>query len=520
MSKRRSPLSHFKQEGLTKIKSDAHFDKHFENLLAWIEQDSSNRTFPFEGGNETRKAKSENSIAEFGRIYLPHYLRKASAPFHASWEKTARICGQPMLIEAFREAGKSTFFSFLDVLHAICFERAKFVLLGAYTVERAEMFSSRILAELLANQRLSTDFGDLIEGAGSAQGLFKAGGTTVQAISIGQNVRGLVAGPYRPDFVRLDDIQGRKSAHNRKIVEEQVRWIVMDLIPALEEGYNLKIVATQVAPRDVVQLLREGGSERTSIKNLRTPLLDKEGRSVWPEQYSGKRIASLQKTLGRRAFNQEYLLQVASDDEGKLQVDWFRYYEPSDIRGKQYRFVLSASDLGSYKTSSRHDYKATVILGINHGTEIDVLAARLKRETPNQFIKSLYELAAIWEPQTMYWEDNGQQSIMQDLFLIEAEKRGHYLPLKPLTNNQNKESRIEGTLFPLIENCRIFFHPQDAMQKLLIEQLLDFPDGAHDDGPDALEMAVRMGLRLLKSGRGTLPRTIIKRQSSALLRHY
>jgi hypothetical protein len=29
--------------------------------------------------------------------------------------------------------------------------------------------------------------------------------------------------------------------------------------------------------------------------------------------------------------------------------------------------------------------------------------------------------------------------------------------------------------------------------RLLIEQLRDFPCGDHDDGPDALEMAVRLG---------------------------
>jgi hypothetical protein len=33
--------------------------------------------------------------------------------------------------------------------------------------------------------------------------------------------------------------------------------------------------------------------------------------------------------------------------------------------------------------------------------------------------------------------------------------------------------------------------------RLLVEQLRDFPCGAHDDGPDALEMAIRLAEEVL-----------------------
>ena len=516
-------------------KNEREFDKQWEALLNRIARESS---APFGAGSlppDTRRRMAKDSIDFFGRTYLPHYMGKPNAGFHRKWEKIARIQREPVLIEAFREAGKSTFFTFLDVIHAILFARAHYILIGAYTVERAQMFSSRILAELIANQRIAADFSPsdgnptLEDDARGAVALFKAYGATVQAISIGQNPRGLIAGPYRPDFVRLDDIQSRRSAQNRKIVEENARWLMMDLLPALAEDYNFKIVATQVAERDLVQLLREGNPEQAAVRACRTPLLNKNGVSIWPQQFPAKRVARMQKSMGRRAFAQEYLLQAVSNEDGKLQAAWLRYYDPAALAGpaainsKPYQIIVSASDLGGYKTTNKHDFKATVVIGINitdGGPEIDVLSARIVRETPSQFLRSLYEMYSIWEPKTMFWEDNGQQSIMQELFLQEAEKRGQYLPLKPITNTQNKESRIEGTLFPLIENCHLFFHPQNGMQKKLIEQLLDFPDGAHDDGPDALEMAVRWGLRTLKRGKNALPRVIVQRESANFLRNY
>ena len=51
----------------------------------------------------------------------------------------------------------------------------------------------------------------------------------------------------------------------------------------------------------------------------------------------------------------------------------------------------------------------------------------------------------------------------------------------------------------MVESGSILFMKDDQPctnkvqgQKALIDQLIQFPKGAHDDGPDALEMAVRM----------------------------
>ena len=53
-----------------------------------------------------------------------------------------------------------------------------------------------------------------------------------------------VHGQYRPDYVRMDDIQSRKRAKSRKFVRETIEWITQDLIPALDENYSAVIVAT------------------------------------------------------------------------------------------------------------------------------------------------------------------------------------------------------------------------------------------------------------------------------------
>jgi predicted phage terminase large subunit-like protein len=52
-------------------------------------------------------------------------------------------------------------------------------------------------------------------------------------------------------------------------------------------------------------------------------------------------------------------------------------------------------------------------------------------------------------------------------------------------------------LSPYISRRRIRFMRRSAGVRLLIEHLMDFPNGSHDDGPDALEMALRKATELL-----------------------
>jgi predicted phage terminase large subunit-like protein len=58
-----------------------------------------------------------------------------------------------------------------------------------------------------------------------------------------------------------------------------------------------------------------------------------------------------------------------------------------------------------------------------------------------------------------------------------------------LKNTIKKEYRID-SIEPLLAAGQFVFRDSPGC-KLLVDQLGEFPRGDHDDGPDALEMAVR-----------------------------
>src|SRR5687767_10330006 len=63
--------------------------------------------------------------------------------------------------------------------------------------------------------------------------------------------------------------------------------------------------------------------------------------------------------------------------------------------------------------------------------------------------------------------------------------------LCPLDNRLNKQVRIR-RLTPWLARREIRFKANSPGARLLVEQLRDFPNADHDDGPDALEIALRV----------------------------
>jgi predicted phage terminase large subunit-like protein len=89
---------------------------------------------------------------------------------------------------------------------------------------------------------------------------------------------------------------------------------------------------------------------------------------------------------------------------------------------------------------------------------------------------------------TVVIEANGCQDYLADQLENEAVKRKIPINLERIKyHGASKEQRI-GSLKPFINVGTISFNKDD---RAFLEQMRVFPYGEHDDGPDAMEMAVR-----------------------------
>lgn len=101
-------------------------------------------------------------------------------------------------------------------------------------------------------------------------------------------------------------------------------------------------------------------------------------------------------------------------------------------------------------------------------------------------------------------ETNQFQSLLADEMDRRAVEMNMMFSIFGFNNTTNKLVRIR-SLTQYFAKRRIRFKGGSRGAQLLVEQLRDFPLGDHDDGPDALEMAIRLAAELLHRVREPAP---------------
>lgn len=501
-----------------KIKTLREFEKNWDLFAQEIQNRDLSSFSNKPEDKEKRISLSKTSVIEFGKIYFPEYFSDESAPFHKEWDALTSKENELFMVEASRGFGKSTFFTFVDIIHGFLFEISHFTIISSYNEDKSKIFTARVLLELLYNPRINADFkyNFTKKDTGDIQINKNGFRFCLKAISIGQNARGEVFFNHRPDKAVIDDIQDRKRAKSKKFVRNCIEWIMLDLIPALNpKNYTAKIIGTPLNKKCVISELKKGSETRKPIKCYSYPAI-KNDKSQWESRFSLKLLNAIKESIGTLFFNQEYLLIPISIDEEIFKEEWIKFYNNNDIENTSFEIILSFTDSS---LTAKGDYKATVLIGVKEG-KYYILSARIRRETVSKMIDGMYSMYKEDKPVLMYYEDytdrTNNKSIIKEAFETKELEYNFNLPLKAVKNSINKEARIEGTLTSIFENGKILFNKNDKDQEILIEQILSFPDGKNDDGLDALEGAVRFASEYTRK-LGSLPKVLkIIRQSKIL----
>jgi predicted phage terminase large subunit-like protein len=146
------------------------------------------------------------------------------------------------------------------------------------------------------------------------------------------------------------------------------------------------------------------------------------------------------------------------------------------------------------------DYSAFVLLAVDMAGVLHVQANLARRPVP-QIVADGVALVAEFRPDALGVEANQFQELLAgELQTALAESGLSYVPLWTISNNTDKQVRIR-QLSPYLSRRRMRFKSGCAATRMLVEQLRDFPIGDHDDGPDALEMAVRLASAIEQGAR-------------------
>jgi predicted phage terminase large subunit-like protein len=469
----------------------------------------------------------------WGRALLPHHFAKAPSAMHewlgAQLDSFRAHRGTKVNVVGPRGSAKSTIATLCYVLRAAVEGWEPYIWIVSDTIPQAQRHLENVKAELTGNRLLATAYPQST-GRGPTwriDFIELPNGIAIEALSTGQRLRGRRKNEHRPSLIIADDLQNDShiaSATQRDLSRE---WFHGSLLPAGDKRTNVVNLATALHREALaIQLLEAPGwtsrrfaaietwptnmdlwSEWESIyADAENPNAKQDAREfyevfqsdmdagavvLWPAEEDLYTLMQMRVESGRTAFERE---KQGSPVDPEL-CEFPDAYFGDDIwfdawpEGLAVRAI--ALDPSKGRDARRGDYSAYALVGIDRAGLIYVEADMARRPTP-QMVADGAALCLRFRPDAFGVEANQFQELLCGEFAAEFARQGmgHILPAA-IHNHEHKLVRIR-RLGPWLSQHRVRFLARNTPTRLLVDQLRDFPVGAHDDGPDALEMALRL----------------------------
>ena len=469
--------------------NDKDFIKQFEELRSWIRNSVDVFKDDSPESKEIRLAKAEKDKVYFAKTYFPHYCEDEFADIHKEMFDLSDTCMTPVVIAGARELAKSTVISFFDEMHKTCFKKNKFTIFICDTQETAASeFLLPIKAELEENPRLLNDFGEQKTSLNKMDDFVTRSGKRFLALGPKMGAKGKKHKSSRPDRIIIEDFENQNSPKKKSILKRRLKFILTDLMKSVNsKKWQVIFIGNYFSKKTIIHMLLTEDKYKYWIRKIYPALIETNGKlkSAWESRLPLKQLL-IEQEEDSSTFRTERL-QKPDDEEAVIKEEWIQYYEYDEIS----KLDLCLLPIVTYKDPSalkgeEHCFKAIIVLAVDKATAIYyVVHAWIRRTSKWKAARTHFELSREYKSSVDSIESNGFQATLKEDYEMIEKEIGIRLNLKLISNRISKEVRI-GSLSSPIERGYIKFRKKHSDQKLLIEQLLDFPDGEFVDGPDAL----------------------------------
>jgi predicted phage terminase large subunit-like protein len=223
-----------------------------------------------------------------------------------------------------------------------------------------------------------------------------------------------------------------------------------------------------------------------------------DGRRVatFPRILSLEKLEELRIDKTPDEFLANYENNPISSESALFKLDRMSFYDPQELTAMKNLIYYGFCD-PSLGKKDNSDYSAFLTIAVDNNGIIYVVEAVIERLLPSALKERIFQQAQMYRYSRIGIESNGFQELFIQQLQIESTRNHLYSSIEGINNSRNKKGRIE-SLEPLIRGDPIrpgivrFRRDWNTAYPLLIDQMIQFPAGAYDDGIDALEGAVSM----------------------------
>ncbi|ENI8048319.1 phage terminase large subunit [Vibrio cholerae] len=464
-----------------------------------------------EKARKKRRAKSKHDFAYFCQTYMPDAFTLAFSEYQLALTRLAAnrnlnrqdealfkelidprdhgFIKQPISgeyegildIEP-RDHGKTTRNTQAMPLWLALNHPGSFIVICGASADSAKEMMDAIKDDLEDNELILDDYGEQRGNTWTKRKIKLANGSSIVAVGRGQRLRGIKNKYQRPTHIICDDLLDDKEVESPTLRRQAERWFKR-VIMNLGKGALTIIANTIMHPDDLPsRLLNQIEDGRLpNWLGLRFSAITPSGRPLFPSRWSlqdleNKRIAS------GSAWWTEWMNRPIADEDADFKEDWFVYFKPYELDLRDCTIGMAVDPATGLK---KGDWSFIAVVARHKITMVDhVLFAKGWKESDLQFAQRIVDVYLQHRPSFVMFETVAFQKIYKKEVMRYAKKKGVRLPVREFKGG-NKQVRIK-SLSSQVENGLIQFL---ETQTLLRQMFLEFPRG-HDDGPDAVEMAI------------------------------
>lgn len=304
-----------------------------------------------------------------------------------------------------------------------------------------------------------------------------------------------------------DPFKNREEADSPTFREKVWNWYTSTLYSRQRKDVRIIVINTRWHCDDLSgRLLKQSQDdpkadqwkviELKAIAEHDRPAYDprQEGEALWPAFKNLQELESMRATMGE--YDWSALYQQNPRQGGG--VEWPEKYFGPQIWFDEWPGHLDIRTTGVDPSKGRDgkhgDYGPIVNLGRARDGLI-YIECDMERRSAESLVETTVENQKNFKADAIGFETNQ----FQELLAIQVRNKGRAenlaIPIVQLVNTVSKDIRIR-RLGPYLEQGQFRFKAKSKGTKLLVEQLRDFPTAQHDDGPDALEMGLRVMIDL------------------------
>ena len=310
------------------------------------------------------------------------------------------------------------------------------------------------------------------------------------AIGVGGAVTGKGA-----DLLIIDDPHSEQEAAlaevNPDIYDKTYEWYTSGPRQRLQPGGAIIVVMTRWSKRDLTGEILKAAAQREGDEweVIEFPAILPSGNPLWPEFWSMEELGALRNELPNSKWMAQYQQNPTSESAAIVKREWWQEWEKESP--PYCDFILQSWDTAFEKTQ-RADYSACTTWGVFYTpddagiTQANIIllnAFRDRMEFPELKRVAIDEYRE-WEPDSVIIEKKASGAPLI------YEMRAMGIPVQEFTptRGNDKISRLNA-VSDLFASGRVWA-PATRWAEEVVDEVAEFPAGAHDDYVDSVSMAM------------------------------